>query len=388
MRQFCLWAILLLPFLVFSCTRPADKVIESTEKIEVEKTEVVQIQPGTPPLAILQAGEYPLWFQFTDNGPILIESIDDACFSAALIPWPLAPYIRFMLAQGDELLIAVNRDGFLRLAPWKQSKENATGLYRFSGGELWRQYTVSAFIMFDGKPAALLYRDDRFLDSKAPIPSPRLWTFDLFSIKPAASIPSLQTFAPEDGWDIDALRKGGDGRWYYRAVKKTTQPDIRMFRSNDLMQAGEQVSLGAFQNSALPEPLSAAPEPLRGMLAAILNHSGCGIAVVNSPDFQSTRNFAIDRENAPSSEGGTIFGFYSDLPNSFSDGTLLLAVQSDGTAYIGTENSAAIEQFSFPALPEGFVYTGVGLVENTIFASWEEQAGYSIGAAGFMVIRL
>ena len=46
-----------------------------------------------------------------------------------------------------------------------------------------------------------------------------------------------------------------------------------------------------------------------------------------------------------------------------------------------------MRRFSLPALPEGFVYTGIGMIANTVFASWEEQEGYSIGAAGFMVIR-
>jgi hypothetical protein len=233
------------------------------------------------------------------------------------------------------------------------------------------------------KPAALLYRDDRFLDSDAPLPSPRLWTFDSHSIGPKVlSVPSLESFVPEEGWDIDALRRGDDGHWYFRAVKKTAQPEILMLRSSNLLQAGEQVSLGEFQNSALPEPLSAAPEPLRGMLAAILSYSRCGNATVISPDFQSTRFFAVDREKE------TLFGFYSNQPNSYSDGAFLLAVQPDGTAYIGTGTSAAIGQFFLPTLPKGFVYTGIGMTGNTIFASWEEQAGYSIGAAGFMVIRL
>lgn len=387
MRLFCFWFVVLLPCLMFSCTRPTDRKIE----IANEDVNAVEIQPGVAPLAILQAGEYPLWFQFTGSGPVLIESIEDACLSAALIPWPLAPHIRFILAQGDELFMAVNGDGFMRLAPWKQGENNTerTGLYRFSGGGFWQQYTVGAFVLFDEKPAALLYRDDRFFDSSAPVPSPRFWTFDLFSVGPNAPIPSLETFVSEEGWDIDALRRGSDGYWYFRAVKKiSAQPEIRMLRSGDLVEAAEQVSLGVFQNSALPESLSVAPEPLREMLAAVLSHSGCGTAAVVSPDFQSVRFFAVDREKAPSLEG-TVFGFYSSQPNSYLGSAFLLAAQSDGTAYIGSEFSApSIKQFSLPTLPEGFIYTGIGLVADTIFASWEEQVGYSIGAAGFMVIRL
>jgi hypothetical protein len=391
MRRFC--TFVLLSCLLLSCTRSADQhtgIIDASAA-ETGTTDTRPAVPpmAIPPLAVLQAGEHPLWFQFTDGGPVLIEAIEDACFSAALIPWPLAPHVRSILARGEELLMAVNRDGFICLAPWQGRDTNnaeRVGLYRISGGEFWRQYTVTAFVMFDEKPAALLYQDDRFLESKAPLPSPRLWTFDLFTTGlEAMNIPSLGAFAPEDGWDIDTLRRGTDGRWYFRAVKKTAAPEIRMLRSEDLVQSGEQVSLGPFQNSALPEQLPAAPESLRNMLAAVFAQSGCSIASVVSPEFQSARYFAADREKAPSGEGDSIFGFYLGGVNS--GDTFFVATQSRGASlYVGADSS--VRRFSLPPLPEGFVYTGIGMTGNTLVAAWEEQEGYSIGASGFMVIRL
>jgi hypothetical protein len=325
---------------------------------------------------ILQAGAFPLWFQFAADGPVLIEAIEDACFSAALVPWPLASHVRFMLARGGALLMAVNRDGLISLSPRQGGR---IGLYHFSGGEFWRQYTAGAFILFDEQPAALLYRDDRFLDSGAPLPSPRVWTFDLYaaSLKPLA-LPSIDAFAPEDGWDIDAFRRGGDGFWYFRAVRKSgARPEIRMLRSSDLAREGEQVSLGAFQNAALPEPLSAAPGPLREMLAAVFAESGSGLAAVVSPEFPTTRSFAVDREKP------AIVGFYSDRP----ENTFLLTATPQGNALYAKAGAPVIRHFSLPPLPDGFCYTGIGMCGDTIFASWEEQEEYSIGAAGFMVIR-
>ena len=328
-------------------------------------------------MAILQAGEFPLWFQFTAEGPVLIETIEDACFSAALVPWPLAPHVRFMLALGEDILMAVNRDGFLCLSPQGGGQ---AGLYRFPGGESWRRYTVGAFILSDEKPVALLYRDDRFLDSGGPLPSPRLWTFDLYTVGVTPfTLPSLDAFAPEDGWDIDALRRGNDGFWYFRAARKGAKPELLMFRS-DLTQEGERVSLGAFQNAALPEPLSAAPGPLREMLAAAFTGSGSGLAAVVSPEFQTTRSFAADREKA------AISGFYSGGM----EDTFLLATTPQGNALYAETGAAAapsVRHFSLPPLPDGFFYTGIGMCGDTICASWEEQEEYSIGAAGFMVIR-
>ena len=373
MRRFC--AAALLCCLLFSCKRA--KAVDG-QAAGVTPPAV----PAVAPSMFLRAGEYPLWFQFAADGPVLIETIEDACFSAALVPWPLAPHVRFMLAQGDTLLMAVNRDGFIRLVPQKDGY-GYIGLYHFSGGEFWRQYTVGAFAFFyeHEYPAALLYRDDRFLDSDAPSPSPRMWTFAPYAAESLPFVlPLIDAFDPHDGWDIDVLRRGGDGLWYFRAVKKNaaepeSRPEIQMLRT-DLFKGSEQVSLGAFQNAALPEPLSAAPGPLRDMLAAVFAVSGSGLGAVVSPEFQTIRTFAADRERA------AISGFYSGRPGN----TFLLTTTPAGNALYA--QTGAIRHFALPPLPEGFCYTGIGICGDTIFASWEEQDEYSIGAAGFMVVKL
>jgi len=374
MRRFC--AVVLLCCLALSCKRA--KAVDEQAAGVTPSAPV----PAVAPSMFLRAGEYPLWFQFAANGPVLIEAIEDACFSSALVPWPLAPHVRFMLAQGDTLLMAVNRDGFIRLVPQKDGY-GYIGLYHFSGGEFWRQYTVGALLFFDEKPAALLYRDDRFLDSGAPLPFPRVWTFAPYAAESLPFVlPPLDAFNPQDGWDIDVLRRGGDGLWYFRAVKKNTdqpdfRPEIQMLRS-DLVKGSEQVSLGAFQNAALPEPLSAAPGPLRDMLAAVFAESGSGLAAVVSPEFETTRSFAADREKS------AVSGFYSGRP----ENTFLLAATPQGKALYAQTGGNVIRHFSLPPLPEGFCYTGIGVCGDTIFASWEEQDEYSIGAAGFMVVKL
>src|SRR5215471_16895509 len=144
MRRFC--AAALLCCLLFSCKRP--KAVEQA----VDEYTLTTPPPTAPmsrslevaPSMVLRAGEYPLWFQFAADGPVLIETIEDARFSAALIPWPLAPHARFMLAGKGYLVIAANRDGFVSLVPWAGGR---IGLYHFSGGEFWRQYTVGAFFL-------------------------------------------------------------------------------------------------------------------------------------------------------------------------------------------------------------------------------------------------
>ena len=363
--------VVLLSCLLFSCTRDKD---------------TVGVQRGDSrarPLAVLQAGKYPLWFQFTDDGPVLIDTIEDACFSAAFIPWPLARHISFILARDDELMMSVNRDGFIYLSPWQSGKaeNDGIGLYRLIGGEYWQRYTTGAFFLLgeDRKPLALLYRDDRFVDSDQPVPPARLWTFNLQAVLPYTTpMPLLDDFPPEEGWNIDSLRRGSDANWYFRASRKTeARSEIRMLRAGDFTASGEQVSLGPFQNSALPEPVSAAPQVLREMLGIVFSESGYSAANVVSPEFQCARLFAAD----PNS--GAIAGFYS--------GAYLLVVSANGEAfYIETGTASggttSVRHFSLPGLPEGFVYTGVSMIAGAVFASWEEQEGYSIGAAGFMVI--
>jgi hypothetical protein len=365
--------------------------------------------------AILQPGEYPLWFQLAENGLVLLESIDDARNSSALVPWPLASHFRFALAAGEDLLFTVNRDGFYKLSPWKggtqkpADNESATNagvaanaaadekvaanaadagiaLYRYAGGDFWRQYTAGAFFFFDGQPAALLYRDDRFLDSSAPPPDPQVWTFSADSgAASGLEIPAFAAFPASEGWNIDSLRYGGT-YWHYRAFRQGNDPEIRMLRSVSLEQEGESVSLGVFQNSALPEPLSAAPPLLRELLAAAfgvstLHSAGFeqqarGFTQTLSPDFQQPRFFA---------GGNAGLSAFSRNGNSTAS-ALALAIFPDGKGFCLAGGAAAPAEFSLPVLPEGFVYTWIGLVGRSLFAAWEEQEDYNIGAAGFMVI--
>jgi hypothetical protein len=92
-----------------------------------------------------------------------------------------------------------------------------------------------------------------------------------------------------------------------------------------------------------------------------------------SPEFQCVRLFAADTESK------AIAGFYT--------GAFLFAVSAKGEAFYIEAGGSSARRFSLPALPEGFVYTGIAMIAGTVFASWEEQEGYSIGAAGFMVIN-
>ena len=386
MHRFRFFVTVILFCLVLSCFRSGKGESAASPAVLQTPTQPAALTlavPSSRPMAVLQAGELPLWFRVTPDGPVLIETIEDAVFSAALIPWPLAPHIRFVLAPDEELLMAVNDSGLIRLSPETGTKESSgVGLYYVSGGEFWRQYTVGAFFLFGEKPAVLLYRDDRFLDSDAPLPVPHVWTYPLFGAAKAeaVTVPALNVFTPEDGWNTDILHLSGDF-WYFRTVNRTTaRPEIMMFRTEDLSHAGGQISLGLFQSAARPEPLTAASAPLRDMLAALFAETGGGAVSVVSPEFPSTRRFAGNREN-----GQTFFGFYS---NNRLDPRSLMITDPRGAGFYVQAETKSVRRFSLPPLPEGFAYTGIALTKDTVFTSWEEQDGYSIGAAGFMALLL
>jgi len=257
---------------------------------------------GARPLAILQTGEYPIWFILTEDGPVHIESIEDAVLTSALVPWPYAPYICYLQKYEETLVMAVNRFGFLKILPDTVNDEDFL-LYCFSGRNMWDEYTVGGFIYFDGKPIALIYHDDRFFDSNIKLIVPQVWSFNMESDFPfPVNIPILNLFPENEKWEADTLRFGNDGLIYYRVRNKSGEsPSTRMFRTDDLTQAGEEISAEVFFNSALRR--------------ADISHS------------------------------------------------------------------------SLPYLPDGFIYTGMGYIGDSIFASWEEQEDYSIGAAGFVVIK-
>jgi len=284
----CFWAFILN---IGSCTR-----------IIPEADSDLITWSGAVPTVILQAGEHPLWFQLTEKGPIHIEVIEDAAYTNALIPWPYALFIRFLAEINGEIVMAVNRDGFLKLGS-NSGITQGIALYRFPGGEFWQQYTVGGFVFYDDLPAAILYLDDRFLVSDSPVPQPRTWSFNMNSNTPfPLDIPALKLFPEDEGWNVDTLRLADDGLFYYKAARKNDTGQIpRMFRTANLTQTGEEITTEVFFNSAARQILFSHP--------------------------------------------------------------------------------------SLPRLPEGFVYTGIGRIAGNLFASWEEQVDFSIGAAGFVLIK-
>jgi hypothetical protein len=205
------------------------------------------------------------------------------------------------------IVMVVNRDGFLVLGAGLEETDML--LYRVADSVLWDPYTIESFFLWEDKPSVLLYRNDFFSEPSAPPPvSPVYALSESSSVPLPVSIPALESFLPP--WEVEVLRRGLDGFWYYRVKEKgRAQNETAFFRTADLTEEGIRVSVGEWRNS---EPRDS-----------------------SSPD-----------------EG------------------------------------VDLGPYPLPALPEGFVYSGLAILGNVLAASWEEQLDAGIGAAGFMVMAL
>ncbi|MDR1301733.1 MAG: hypothetical protein LBK43_04595 [Treponema sp.] len=343
------------------------------------------------PWALIKSGNNPLWFELGAEGsgtPVVIPSPAEASLKP-FTPWPLAKCITGMVIREDRLTLAINREGFLIACP---EQERGVALYRIADVPYWSNYTIGSVFLYKSEPAVLLYRNDFFVDPTAAPPDPRVLALVKGSTQPVAlALPAFETFLPSDGWDVETLRQGQDGYWYYRGIQRSSSPVKNVYvRSTDLALPGEAVSVGAFRNSALPEPLDHAPPVLRFVLERVFGLSGqdqVTVAAIISPEFSSTRYFAKDAALSGNPEHLVeLTGYYIHT----STGSHALAILPDGRGMVGDSRSleaGKIMAFSCPPLPEGFVYTGIGLSGNSLIAAWEEQQGWNVGSAGLMIIH-
>jgi hypothetical protein len=347
---------------------------------------------GLNPQAILEPGGVPLWFELGTGGPLHI----DAPGAAALLPfepWPLARHAAGFLIREDALFLAINRDGFLIFTP-RYAQAGAEGrdglfLYRAADPLLGEQYTVGSLFLYQDFPAVLLYRNDFFSEPAAEAPSPRVRGMVPGTPSPVGlEVPAFDPFPPEAGWDIDTLRSGPDGFWYYRSVLKpsTSAPLMRYLRTADLSQPGEETSLAACQESARPESPAGAPPLLQHVLEEAFKLSGpdrSPRAAVLFPGLSGPR-FYTSSPDPGDGDFIDLSGYYRDT-GTFPEALVLLG---DGRGIYGRDRGAGpeIRTLALPPLQEGFVYTGVAPIGAALIVSWEEQEGWNIGSAGFMAV--
>jgi hypothetical protein len=351
---------------------------------------------GRHPLALLQSGENPLWFELGEQGPALIPSPEEASLRP-FAPWPLARRVAGIVGRDDRIVLGINREGFLAFMPWAEGEGGGIALYRIDNSAHWKDYSVETLFVFNSQAAALLYRDDYFIDSGLPPPSPRVWGLDSDAGMRELIVGAFEDLPPEDGWDVEALRQGPDGLWHYRALRKSGGfRGMGYFRSGDLALPGEPSTREALQNASRPRPWDQAPAPLRQVLEAALaleDGASTAIAAVVSAEFEGPRQYAAPQavDNMPEQPR-----FYNGYYLRAGGTALALVAGPEGRGFIGALRGDvfALREFALPALPRGFVYTGAALfplpsdnggVSVTALGIWEEQENWNVGAAGFVL---
>jgi hypothetical protein len=383
--------LLLITFLVAGCNKKDNTGKDITEIINDEQE---YANYPWPALARLCAGENPIWFEFGHDGPFLIETAAAASL-APYVPWPHARYATAMAIWNGFLVMAVNRDGFLVFGPAGESAQPEAAellLYRSSSGGLWDPYTTESFFIWEGKPAVLLYRNDFFGELTAPTPDPSVYTLDFFSPVPVGTyVPALGIFPSDGTWETELLRRGPEGRWYYRMKEKAQgRHTTAYFSTTDLNVEGKKISFGEWMNSDRGETPENIPHNLAILLERVLEFlpGTKGQLKAVSPDFEGQRVFAIG-STAGTSDGisaivennALLYAYCQDAPE-----PLALIILPGGTGFTLTGDKREAVPFSLPIMPGGFVYTGVAVLGNVLIASWEEQREAGVGAAGFMVM--
>jgi hypothetical protein len=378
---------LLLLLSILSCSKPPATVPAAAE---TASPETPPAEYGQFPTALLQSGENPLWFELGENGPALIPFPEEASLSP-FIPWPLSIRAAGILISGNRIILGINREGFLVFVPWAGIEDAGIALYRVDNSPYWKNYSVESLFVFDDTPAAMIYRNDYFIDTGLPPPSSRVWGLKTGAGMEELDIPAFADLPPEDGWDLEDLQEGPDGGWYYRAIQKgKTGRGIGYFRTTDLSLRGEPSSQGALQNASQPRPPEQAPAPLRQILEAALSLEGAdetGIAGIAAPEFPGLRYYALSPAMNAIQDNLLIYPGYYRGGGEETGETAALVINPAGQGVIGIEREGVftIRKCALPPLPQGFVYTGVALFARSVLGTWEEQEGWNVGAAGFVL---
>ena len=97
----------------------------------------------------------------------------------------------------------------------------------------------------------LLYRNAFFIEPEAPAPRPQVQLLDFYSPTPlAAGVPALEAFPDAGPWETEIVRQSPSGNWYYRMREKgKTQNETAYFRTGDLAEAGEMISIEEWMDS-------------------------------------------------------------------------------------------------------------------------------------------
>ena len=361
--------------------RTVTRADSATERAQAGSAATESIHP----VAVVQARDGARWFSLDDSG---ITPVGGPALSSLtpFAPWPLARRLVGFVVRDGLIVGGANRDGFLAIVA---RKDGTAAVYGVFDRERFDPYSIGSIFLDGTTPVVLLHRDRFFEEPQVPAPDPRLFRLEDGAARPVgAALEALGGFDAAAGWDVEALERGSDGRWYARAARAggsgrgsgRGNGDVAYASAPILHAAAEVSGSAAFQSSLTPRAAASADYVLARALraAASLMLSGLsGVVLAIAPGQAGAIPYLL------SAGGGadpvTRAWACSDGARAFlclGDGTLVAAIGSDGP----------LLRSRLPELPAGFAYSGLAYTRGILAAAWEEQSGWAVGAAGFTLV--
>ncbi len=338
------------------------------------------------PVAIVEPSAGPRWFELSSAGPVAIRGPAEASL-APFEPWPLARRVVGFVVREGLIAAGSNRDGFVGIVA---RKDGAAAIYRAADPDLCGPYSIASVFSLDGAPAALLYRDRFFIEPEAEPAAVNVVTLAAGNPRPVkAELGALAAYRGAEGWDVESIERSADGNWHFRAGRAAAGGggETAYLVSGNLQEAAAPTSAAAFRSARDPLPLETAEPVLRRALAdaaQLLGDGDVAVATAISPGQASVVYYLLSKSGTSAAAAAVA----KDVGRAWacSDGARAYVAFADGrlTAALGREGP--VLRSRLPVLPEGYAYTGLAATGNLLAAAWEEQDGWAVGAAGFVIL--
>ncbi|MDR2375020.1 MAG: hypothetical protein LBD96_01125 [Treponema sp.] len=326
-----------------------------------------------------------------------------------VLVWVLLPVVLFSCGKADTASSGP-QSGSLSASPTGQAEteglspspffpEALVALLRPAETPLWFEVSAvpTAAAVSDG--AALLPEGPRHIKSPA---ESELVPFTPWPLAPhvaatlaggellylAVNRDSLLAIVPLEGGDLGLYRFAATDYW-------------ELYTVGNLFLYGDMPALFFYRDDNFTEPTAPPPAPPVLALDSPPAGTAAGTAALVPLAIPALAGIAEGWETDILRQGTDGLWYYRELRR-INGGRELRYFRSPGLAWPGEEVGAGTyrdaqapggpaeipeERETLPPLPENFVYTHVNRLGNYVVAAWEEQEDYSIGAAGFMVLR-